>query len=190
MSACSTTTARSRSPSAGALGVVGAGVIGLEMGACGAASARQTTILEALPDFLGAADEAVAKEAKKVFAKQGLAIQTGVTITKVALEGDEVVVEYTSAGKPQQIRFDRLIVSIGRVPHTAGLNAAAVGLQLDERGFVAVDDECRTNLGGVWAIGDVVRGPMLAHKAEEEGVAVAERIAGNTGTSTSTRFHG
>jgi dihydrolipoamide dehydrogenase len=164
------------------LGVVGAGVIGLEMGSVWRRLGAQTTVLEALPAFLGAADESVAKEAKRVFAKQGLAIQTGVAITKVTVGADGVVVEYTdSAGKPQQAAFDRLIVSIGRVPHTAGLNAEAVGLQLDERGFVAVDDECRTNLGGVWAIGDVVRGPMLAHKAEEEGVAVAERIAGQHG---------
>ena len=164
------------------LGVVGAGVIGLEMGSVWRRLGAQTTVLEALPAFLGAADEAVAKEAKRVFAKQGLAIQTGVAITKVTVGADAVVVDYTdSATKPQQATFDRLIVSIGRVPHTAGLNAAAVGLQLDERGFVAVDSECRTNLPGVWAIGDVVRGPMLAHKAEEEGVAVAERIAGQHG---------
>jgi dihydrolipoamide dehydrogenase len=164
------------------LGVVGAGVIGLEMGSVWRRLGAQTTMLEALPAFLGAADEAVAKEAKRVFAKQGLAIQTGVAITKVTVGADAVVVDYTdSATKPQQATFDRLIVSIGRVPHTAGLNAAAVGLQLDERGFVAVDSECRTNLPGVWAIGDVVRGPMLAHKAEEEGVAVAERIAGQHG---------
>jgi len=123
----------------------------------------------------------VAKEARKVFAKQGLAIHTGVAISKVAV-GAEVVVEYRDAeGTPQRATFDKLIVSIGRVPHTAGLDAAAVGLQLDERGFVAVDGECRTNLPGVWAIGDVVRGPMLAHKAEDEGVAVAERIGGQHG---------
>jgi dihydrolipoamide dehydrogenase len=164
------------------LGVVGAGVIGLEMGSVWRRLGAQTTVLEALPAFLGAADEAVAKEAKRIFAKQGLAIQTGVAITKVAVGADGVAVDYTdSAGKAQQMAFDRLIVSIGRVPHTAGLNAAAVGLELDERGFVAVDGECKTNLEGVWAIGDVVRGPMLAHKAEEEGVAVAERIAGQHG---------
>ena len=98
------------------------------------------------------------------------------------MSADEVVVRYNDAeGKAQRATFDRLIVSIGRVPHTAGLGAATVGLGLDERGFVAVDGECRTNLGNVWAIGDVVRGPMLAHKAEEEGVAVAERIAGQHG---------
>ncbi|MEO8304687.1 MAG: dihydrolipoyl dehydrogenase [Betaproteobacteria bacterium] len=164
------------------LGVVGAGVIGLEMGSVWRRLGAQTTVLEALPAFLGAADDAVAKEAKRVFAKQGLAIHTGVAITKVAVGPDEIVVDYTdAAGKSQQATFDRLIVSIGRVPHTAGLDGAAVGLKLDERGFVAVDGDCRTNLAGIWAIGDVVRGPMLAHKAEEEGVAVAERIAGQQG---------
>jgi dihydrolipoamide dehydrogenase len=161
------------------LGVVGAGVIGLEMGSVWRRLGAQTTVLEALPEFLGAADPAVAKEAKRVFAKQGLAIQTGVAIAKVTVASDAVTVDYAdSAGAPQQTTFDRLIVAIGRVPYTASLDAGSVGLQLDERGFVAVDGECRTNLSNVWAIGDVVRGPMLAHKAEDEGVAVAERIAG------------
>ena len=163
------------------LGVVGAGAIGLEMGSVWRRLGAKTTVLEALPAFLGAVDESVAKEARKAFAKQGLAIHTGVAISKVAV-GAEVIVDYRDAeGKPQRATFDQLIVSIGRVPHTAGLNAAAVGLQLDERGFVAVDGECRTSLPGVWAIGDVVRGPMLAHKAEDEGVAVAERIGGQHG---------
>ena len=164
------------------LGVVGAGVIGLEMGSVWRRLGAQTTVLEALPAFLGAADETVAKEAKKLFAKQGLTIHTGVAITQVNIAKDNVTVAYTdAAGAAQQATYDKLIVSIGRVPHTAGLNAVAVGLQLDERGFIAVNDECRTNLADVWAIGDVVRGPMLAHKAEEEGVAVAERIAGQHG---------
>jgi dihydrolipoamide dehydrogenase len=164
------------------LGVVGAGVIGLEMGSVWRRLGAATTVLEALPEFLGAADRAVAKEARRVFAKQGLAVHTGIAITGVTNAADEVVVDYTdAAGKPQRAAFDRLIVAIGRVPHTTGLGAATVGLQLDERGFVAVDDDCRTNLGNVWAIGDVVRGPMLAHKAEEEGVAVAERLAGQHG---------
>jgi dihydrolipoamide dehydrogenase len=163
------------------LGVVGAGVIGLEMGSVWRRLGAQTMVLEALPAFLGAADDSVAKEARKAFAKQGLAIHTGVAISKVDV-GAEVAVDYAdAAGKPQRATFDRLIVSIGRVPHTAGLDAAAVGLQLDEHGFVAVNDDCGTNLRDVWAIGDVVRGPMLAHKAEEEGVAVAERIAGQHG---------
>ena len=164
------------------LGVVGAGVIGLEMGSVWRRLGAEVQILEALPAFLGAADEQVAREAAKIFAKQGLAIQLGVQISKVTTKKSAVSVEYTDAdGKAQSAAYDKLIVAIGRVPNTNGLNAQAVGLGLDERGFVAVDEECRTNLPNVWAIGDVVRGPMLAHKAEEEGVAVAQRIAGQYG---------
>ena len=160
------------------LGVIGAGVIGLEMGSVWRRLGSQVTILEALPTFLGAADEAIAKEAAKVFAKQGLKIETGVKITNVEKK-KTVTVQYTGAdSSTRTLECDRLIVSIGRIPNTEGLNAAGVGLKLDERGFVAVDEDCRTSLPNVWAIGDVVRGPMLAHKAEEEGVAVAERIAG------------
>jgi dihydrolipoamide dehydrogenase len=163
------------------LGVIGAGVIGLEMGSVWRRLGSEVQVLEALPTFLGAADEAVAKEAAKVFKKQGLAIDLGVKISRVTSKKN-VTVEYAdSAGKAQTATFDRLIVAIGRVPNTDGLKAEAVGLKLDERGFVAVDDECRTNLPNVWAIGDVVRGPMLAHKAEEEGVAVAQRIVGKYG---------
>ena len=164
------------------LGVVGAGVIGLEMGSVWRRLGAEVTILEALPAFLGLADEAIAKEALKQFKKQGLDIRTGVTITRVAVNKDGVELDYNDAsGTATKITVDRLIVSIGRVPHTAGLNAEAVGLALDARGFVVVDDACKTNLPNVWAIGDVVRGPMLAHKAEDEGVAVAERIAGQHG---------
>jgi dihydrolipoamide dehydrogenase len=160
------------------LGVIGAGVIGLEMGSVWRRLGSDVTILEALPAFLGAADETVAKEAAKVFAKQGLKIETGVKISSVEKK-KTVKVQYTgNDNSSKTLECDRLIVSIGRIPNTDGLNAAGVGLKLDERGFVAVDEDCRTNLPGVWAIGDVVRGPMLAHKAEEEGVAVAERIAG------------
>jgi len=164
------------------LGVIGAGVIGLEMGSVWRRLGAQVTILEALPAFLGAADEAVAKEGAKVFAKQGLKIELGVKISKVDTSGKGVVVTYADAkGAEQTLSVDRLIVSIGRVANTIGLNPEAVGLKLDERGAIVVDDDCRTNLPNVWAIGDVVRGPMLAHKAEEEGVAVAERIAGQHG---------
>ena len=159
------------------LGVIGAGVIGLEMGSVWRRLGSEVTILEALPVFLGAADEQIAREAWKVFTKQGLKIELAVKIAGVKAKRD-VTVEYADAeGKAQSAIFDRLIVSIGRVANTQGLNAEGVGLRL-ERGFIAVDDNCRTNLPNVWAIGDVVRGPMLAHKAEEEGVAVAERIAG------------
>ncbi len=163
------------------LGVIGAGVIGLEMGSVWRRLGAEVTILEALPVFLGAADETIAKEAHKLFAKQGLDIQMGVKIGQIKT-GKEVSVEYTDAkGEAHKANFDKLIVSIGRVPNTIGLQPEAVGLQLDERGFIVVDDHCRTNLPNVWAVGDVVRGPMLAHKAEEEGVAVAERIAGQHG---------
>jgi dihydrolipoamide dehydrogenase len=164
------------------LGVVGAGVIGLEMGSVWRRLGAEVKLLEALPEFLGAVDQQIAREAMKAFGRQGLAIELGVRIDGVQAEADGVTVAYTDAqGEQRRERFERLIVSIGRVPNTAELEAAAVGLALDERGFVAVDDECRTNLPNVWAIGDVVRGPMLAHKAEEEGVAVAERIAGQHG---------
>jgi len=168
------------------LGVIGAGVIGLEMGSVWRRLGADVTMLEALPAFLGAADEQVAKEAAKLFARQGLKIELGVKIAGVSVEkkgkAESVHVAYTDAkGAEQTLVVDKLIVSIGRVPNTAGLNAEAVGLALDERGFVAVDEQCRTNVPNVWAIGDVVRGPMLAHKAEEEGVAVAERIAGQHG---------
>ena len=164
------------------LGVVGAGVVGLEMGSVWRRLGSDVTVLEALPTFLGAADEAIAREALKAFTKQGLIIRTGVAITAVAVGKQGVAVTYNDAGgKANTATFDRLIVAIGRLPHTAGLNGAAVGLALEERGFVAVDGECRTNLPNVWAIGDVVRGPMLAHKAEDEGVAVAERMAGQHG---------
>ena len=163
------------------LGVVGAGVVGLEMGSVWRRLGAAVTLLEALPDFLGAVDAQIAKEAAKQFARQGLAIHTGIKISKVSAK-KTVTVEYTDgAGAAQSAVFDKLIVSIGRVPNTEGLNSAAAGLKLDAHGFVAVDADCRTNLSNVWAIGDVVRGPMLAHKAEEEGVAVAERIAGHHG---------
>jgi dihydrolipoamide dehydrogenase len=164
------------------LGVVGSGVIGLEMGSVWRRLGAEVTVLEALPGLLGMADEAVAKEALKVFTKQGLKLQFGVKISEVKATKKGVTVSYADAkGAAASLEVERLIVSIGRVPHTAGLNPEAVGLKLDERGAIVVDDECRTNLKGVWAIGDVVRGPMLAHKAEEEGVAVAERIAGQHG---------
>ena len=160
------------------LGVIGAGVIGLEMGSVWRRLGAEVTILEALPSFLGAADEAVSKEAAKIFAKQGLKIEVGVKVGKIEAKKG-VKVQYTATDNSSKtLDVDKLIVSIGRVPNTDGLNAAGVGLKVDERGFVVVDGDCRTNLPNVWAIGDVVRGPMLAHKAEEEGVAVAERIVG------------
>lgn len=162
------------------LGVIGSGVIGLEMGSVWNRVGAEVTILEAAPTFLAAADQQIAKEAFKYFTKeQGLSIELGVKIGDIKSEGKGVSVAYeTAAGEAKTEVFDKLIVAIGRIPNTKGLNAEAVGLEKDERGFIKVDGECRTNLPNVWAIGDVVRGPMLAHKASDEGVAVAERIAG------------
>jgi dihydrolipoamide dehydrogenase len=164
------------------LGVIGAGVIGLEMGSVWRRLGSEVTVLEALPTFLGAIDEQIAREAHKLLGKQGLAISLGVKIGAIKTAKNEVTVEYAdAAGAAHKAVFDKLIISIGRVPNTIGLNGEAVGLKLDERGFIAVDELCKTSLPNVWAVGDVVRGPMLAHKAEEEGVAVAERIAGQHG---------
>ncbi|WGT65431.1 dihydrolipoyl dehydrogenase [Variovorax paradoxus] len=164
------------------LGLIGSGVIGLEMGSVWRRLGAEVTVLEALPTFLGAVDEQIAKEAKKAFDKQKLKIELGVKVGEIKLSKKGVSVAWTNAkGEAQTLEVDKLIVSIGRVPNTIGLNAEAVGLKLDERGAIAVDDDCKTSLPNVWAIGDVVRGPMLAHKAEEEGVAVAERIAGQHG---------
>ena len=164
------------------LGVIGSGVIGLEMGSVWRRLGAEVTVLEGLPTFLGAVDESVAKEALKLFKKQGLKIELGVKIGGVKSGKNGVSVAYTDAkGEAQTLAVDKLIISIGRVANTSGLNGAAVGLKLDERGAIEVDADCKTNLPNVWAVGDVVRGPMLAHKAEEEGVAVAERIAGQHG---------
>ncbi|HMN21828.1 MAG TPA: dihydrolipoyl dehydrogenase [Ottowia sp.] len=164
------------------LGLIGSGVIGLEMGSVWRRLGAEVTVLEALPTFLGAVDAQIANAAKKAFDKQGLKVELGVKVGEVKVGKKGVSVAWTDAkGGAQKLEVDQLIVSIGRVPNTEGLNAEAVGLKLGERGDVIVDDECRTNLPGVWAVGDVVRGPMLAHKAEEEGVAVAERIAGQHG---------
>jgi dihydrolipoamide dehydrogenase len=162
--------------------LIGSGVIGLEMGSVWRRLGAEVTILEGLPTFLGAVDEQIAKEAKKAFDKQGLKIELGVKVGEIKSGKKGVSVAYTNAkGESLTLEADKLIVSIGRTPNTIGLQAEAVGLQLDERGAIVVDGDCRTNLPGVWAVGDVVRGPMLAHKAEEEGVAVAERIAGQHG---------
>ncbi|MCL2876564.1 MAG: dihydrolipoyl dehydrogenase [Betaproteobacteria bacterium] len=164
------------------LAVIGAGIIGLEMGSVWRRLGAEVTILEALPDFLPIADVDVAKEALKIFTKQGLTIHTGISITEVKPGKKSVTVAYTDKdGKAAKLETDRLIVSIGRIPNTEGLNAGAVDLKVNEYGQIEVDAHCKTNLPGVWAIGDVVRGPMLAHKAMEEGVQVAELIAGQAG---------
>ncbi|CAB1369304.1 dihydrolipoyl dehydrogenase [Denitratisoma oestradiolicum] len=164
------------------LGVIGAGVIGLELGSVWKRLGSEVTILEALPDFLAAADQAVAKEAWKVFTrKQGLDIQLGARIGKVTVDKKGVTVAYETADEARTLQCDRLIVSVGRVPNTDNLGADNVGLKIDERGRIEVNDHCQTNLPNVWAVGDVVRGPMLAHKGMEEGVMVAERIVGQAG---------
>ena len=164
------------------LAVIGAGVIGLEMGSVWRRLGAEVTILEALPEFLGVADGDVAKEAAKVFTKQGLQIVTGISIGDVKVSQKGVAIDYTDKdGNELKLDADRLIVSIGRLPNTDGLQADTVGMQINDRGQNEVDAHCRTNLPGVWAIGDVVRGPMLAHKAMEEGVMVAEIIAGQAG---------
>ncbi|MDO8436811.1 MAG: dihydrolipoyl dehydrogenase [Nitrosomonadaceae bacterium] len=165
------------------LGVIGAGVIGLEMGSVWRRLGSEVTILEALPGFLMAADEQVAKEAQKIFTKElGLMIQTGVKISAIKTSKKNIIVEYADAqGAAQKLEVDKLIIAVGRVPNTAGLGAENIGLQLDDHGRIEVDGHCRTNLLNVYAVGDVVRGPMLAHKASEEGVAVAEIIAGQAG---------
>jgi dihydrolipoamide dehydrogenase len=164
------------------LGVIGAGVIGLEMGSVWKRLGSEVTVLEALPAFLQAADEQVAKEAFRIFTKVvGLDIRLGVKIGAVKTAKKTVAVEFVDAVGEQKAEFDRLIVAVGRVPNSAAIGAEAVGLKIDARGFIEVDERCRTNLPHVYAIGDIVRGPMLAHKSSEEGVAVAEMIAGQSG---------
>jgi len=165
------------------LGVIGAGVIGLELGSVWRRLGSQVKVLEALPGFLGAADEAVAQEAWKIFTKtQGLDIELGVQIKGVKESKKGLSVQYDAQdGSSKTFDCDRLIVSVGRVPNTQGLGADNVGLKLDAKGFIEVDKNCRTALPRVYAIGDVVRGPMLAHKGEDEGVMVAEIIAGQHG---------
>ncbi|HQR02703.1 MAG: dihydrolipoyl dehydrogenase [Proteobacteria bacterium] len=164
------------------LGVIGAGVIGLELGSVWKRLGSEVVILEAVPDFLAAADPAVAKEAWKTFTqKQGLEIHLGVKIGKVTVTKKGVSVHYESTDEARVLECDRLVVSVGRIPNTDQLGAGDVGLKLDGRGCIEVNDHCQTNLPNVWAVGDVVRGPMLAHKGMEEGVMVAERIAGQAG---------
>jgi dihydrolipoamide dehydrogenase len=164
------------------LGVIGAGVIGLELGSVWRRLGADVTILEAMPNFLAAADESVSKEMLKILTKQGLKINTGVQIGDVKVGKKGVNIAYTDAeGKAQALECDKLIVSVGRIPNTDGLNLEAIGLKTNERGQIDVDAHCETLVSGVYAIGDVIRGPMLAHKAEEEGVMVSEIIAGQAG---------
>ena len=161
------------------LGVIGAGVIGLELGSVWSRLGAEVTVLEALDTFLMAADTAVSKEALKTLTKQGLDIKLGARVTGSEVQGEEVVVKYTDANGEQSITFDKLIVAVGRRPVTTDLLASDSGVDIDERGFIFVDDYCATSVPGVYAIGDVVRGMMLAHKASEEGIMVVERIKGH-----------
>jgi dihydrolipoamide dehydrogenase len=161
------------------LAVIGAGVVGLELGSVWRRLGADVTVLEALPAFLGACDDSLAKEAAKQFKKQGLDIHLGVKIGEVKATGSSVSIAYTDKdGNAATLDADRLIVSVGRVPNTDNLGLDAVGLKVDERGFIPVDEHCATTVPNIYAIGDVVRGPMLAHKAEDEGSMVAEVIDG------------
>jgi dihydrolipoamide dehydrogenase len=163
------------------LGVIGAGVIGLELGSVWRRLGSEVTILEALPDFLAAADADIAKAAAREFKKQGLDIKLGAKVSKAEVKGDEVHMTYADASGEKSLVVDQLLVAVGRKAATNGLLGEGSGVQLDERGRVVVDAHCKTNAENVWAIGDCVRGPMLAHKASEEGIAVAELIAGLPG---------
>ena len=159
--------------------VIGAGVIGLELGSVWARLGAEVTVLEALDKFLPAADDQIAKEALKTLSKQGLNIRMGARVTGSSVKKKQVTVTFVDAEGEQNLTFDKLIVAVGRRPITSNLLAEDSGVKIDERGFIFVDDFCRTSAPGIYAVGDVVRGPMLAHKASEEGVMVAERIAGH-----------
>jgi dihydrolipoamide dehydrogenase len=163
------------------LGVIGAGVIGLELGSVWRRLGSEVVVLEALPDFLGVADQQLAKEALRHFKKQGLDIRLNAKVTAATVSGETVNVKYTDAKGEQALNVDKLVVAIGRRPYTKDLLAAGTGVEIDERGFIKVDHECRTGAEGIWAVGDVVRGPMLAHKGKEEGVTVADLISGRYG---------
>ena len=163
------------------LGIIGAGIIGLELGSVWRRLGSEVTVLEALPDFLPSADQQLAKEAGRHFKKLGLDIRLGAKVTGARVSGSAVEVSYTDGKGDQTLTVDRLFVAIGRRPYTRDLLAAGSGVELDERGFIKVDHQCRTGVEGVWAVGDCVRGAMLAHKGKEEGVMVADLIAGRFG---------
>ena len=163
------------------LGVIGAGVIGLELGSVWRRLGSEVTVLEALPDFLAVADQQLAKEAARHFRKQGLDIRLGARVTGAKVIGDAVEVAYEDAKGAHSLTVDRLVVAVGRRPYSGDLLAPGTGVELDERGFIQVDHQCRTAAEGVWAVGDCVRGPMLAHKGKEEGVMAADLIAGRFG---------
>jgi dihydrolipoamide dehydrogenase len=158
--------------------VIGAGVIGLELGSVWRRLGAETVVLEALEQFLPMADGQLSKEAARHFKKQGLDIRLGAKVSSATVKSDGVHVGYSDAKGAQTLVVDRVVVAIGRRPFTKDLLDKDTGVALDERGFIVVDEHCRTGATGVWAVGDCVRGPMLAHKGKEEGVAVADRIAG------------
>ena len=160
------------------LGVVGAGVVGLELGSVWQRLGAEVVILEALEEFLYMADEQIAGDALRHFRRQGLDIRLGANVQSAAVSDGAVEVKFQHGGEEQTLEVDKLIVCVGRRPFTAGLLGDESGVELDEKGFVKVDEQCRTTAPGVWAVGDVVRGPMLAHKGTEEGVMVADLIAG------------
>jgi dihydrolipoamide dehydrogenase len=163
------------------LGVIGAGVIGLELGSVWARLGSEVTVLEALPDLLPMVDQTIAKEAQRHLKKQGLDIKLGAKVLKGTVMGAAVDVVYTDAQGEHTLQVDKLIVAVGRRPFTQDLLAEGTGVELDQRGFIQVDEHCRTGAPNIWAIGDVVRGPMLAHKGKEEGIMVADLIAGSYG---------
>lgn len=163
------------------LGIIGAGVVGLELGSVWSRLGSEVVLLEALEDFLAAADTHVSREAARQFRRQGLDIRLGAMVDSASTTPDGLQLQYTRKGEAEQVEVDRVVVAVGRRPATDGLLAADCGVDTDTRGFIEVDGHCRTAEDGVWAIGDAVRGPMLAHKSSEEGVAVAERIAGLPG---------
>ena len=160
------------------LGVIGAGVIGLELGSVWARLGSKVTVIEAMDDFLFMADKEIAKETLKDFKKQGLDIRLGCKLTSSKSLKNSVNVTYETEGNSEEMKFDKLIVAVGRKPNTQDVFSEDSGVSLDERGFIYVNEHCQTNAANIWAIGDVVRGPMLAHKGSEEGIMVAERIAG------------
>lgn len=163
------------------LGVIGAGVIGLELGSVWRRLGAEVIVLEALEKFLPMADGAVSKEALRHFQKQGLDIRLGAKVTGCEKSKDGVLLQFNDAKGNQSVVVEKVVVAIGRRPYTTELLGEGTGVQLDERGFIKVDHDCRTDAPNVWAVGDVVRGPMLAHKGKEEGVVVADRIAGKAG---------
>lgn len=163
------------------LGVIGAGVIGLELGSVWRRLGSVVTVLEAVDTFLPIADQTIAKEALRHFKKQGLIVELGARVSGAKVVGEAVNVTYSDAAGEHSLQVDKLVVAVGRRPFTEGLFAEGVNVELDPRGFIQVNEHCRTNLPEVWAVGDVVRGPMLAHKGKEEGLMVADLIAGRYG---------